>query len=139
MNLKLTLSLLTIGLFVATLSGCGGSNVPTAAVTGTITINGEPAKGVSLQFAPKSGDRASVALTEADGTYRAQFVKNQTGVALGPCVVKFFIYRGESGRNYLPKEFNDNAAANPDFNIDIPPGGTTFDYDLKFDGEYPEE
>ena len=69
--------------------------------------------------------------------YEAEFLRTQSGVALGPCVVQFSIYRGETLQNYLPKEFNEEASENPDFNIDIPKSGLKFDYDIKYDNEIP--
>ncbi|MCR9117863.1 MAG: hypothetical protein NXI22_13065 [bacterium] len=120
------------------LAGCsGGSDVSTAAVAGTITLNGEPAEGVSVSFAPDSGMRPSVGVTDAQGRYRAQFTRGQSGVALGPSVVQLSIFRGDSERNWLPKKFNKDAAKNPDLKLDVTPGGATFDYDIKYDGEIP--
>lgn len=123
--------------FCLVLTGCGGSGITTVPVTGTITVNGEPVQGLYLQFAPGSGDRPSIAGTDENGNYRAQFLKNQYGVTPGPCVVKISYMVGESMVNYLPKEFNEDAANNPELNIEVPPGGIVFDYDVKFKGKLP--
>jgi hypothetical protein len=40
-------------------------------------------------------------------------------------------------KNYLPKQFNENAADNPQFHLDIPKEGLVFDYDIPYDGEIP--
>lgn len=116
--------------------GCGPT-IPTASVTGTITINGKPVQGVEVQFVPEAKIRPSIGMTDEKGRYTARFLTTQSGVALGKCVVQFSIYRGESTRNYLPKKFNEDAAKNPDFNLDVVKGGIVFDYDLKYDGEIP--
>ena len=113
------------------------SGVTTGEVEGVITLNGEPAEGVSLNFVPRGMVRPSVARTDADGRYRAQFVSTQSGVALGPCVVELGIYRGDSPRNYLPPEFNKQAEANPDLNLEITEEGLVFNYDIVYSGEIP--
>jgi len=120
----------------AGLSGCGNT-IPTASVSGTITINGKPVQGVEVQFVPEAKIRPSIGMTDANGRYKAEFLSSQSGVALGRCVVQLSIFRGESMRNYLPKKFNEDAASNPDFNLDVVKGGITFDYDIKYDGEIP--
>ncbi len=118
-------------------AGCGGTGIPTASVYGTITLNGEPAEGVSVKFVPSAKMRPSHDETDASGSYVAQFVKTQQGVVYGPCVVQLSIYRGNSEKNWLPKEYNQNAADNPDLNIVVPPEGIEFNYDIKYDGEIP--
>jgi hypothetical protein len=117
--------------------GCGGTDIPTAAVTGTITVNGKPVEGVTVSFVPDAKIRPSVGITDAKGRYKAQFVRSQSGVALGPCVAQFSIYRGESLRNYLPAEFNEKAADNPELHLNVTEEGVVFDYDIKCDGEIP--
>ncbi|XZE46646.1 hypothetical protein SH467x_001938 [Pirellulaceae bacterium SH467] len=123
-------------LLIGGLSGCG-NKIPTASVTGTITINGKPVEGIEVQFVPEAKVRPSIGMTDSQGRYRAEFLTTQSGVVLGPCVVQLSIYRGESMKNYLPKKFNEDAASNPEFNLNVVEGGITFDYDIKYDGEIP--
>ncbi|MCC9628045.1 Ig-like domain-containing protein [Blastopirellula sp. JC732] len=104
---------------------------------GIITLNGEPIEGVSLNFVPRAMIRPSVAQTDSSGRYRARFVSTQSGVALGPCVVELSIYRGDSPRNYLPKQFNLQAEANPDFNLEVTESGLVFNYDIVYAGDIP--
>jgi hypothetical protein len=118
------------------LVGCG-NRIPTASVTGTITINGKPVEGIEVQFVPEAKVRPSIGMTDAQGRYRAEFLTTQSGVVLGPCVVQLSIYRGESMKNYLPKKYNEESASNPEFNLNVVEGGITFDYDIKYDGEIP--
>jgi hypothetical protein len=111
--------------------------LPIADVSGTVTVNGRAVEGVLVTFVPKAKIRPSVGFTDAQGHYQAQFVLQKSGVAIGPCVVQFSIFRGDSMHNYLPKEFNDQAATNPKFNLDIPAQGLIFNYDIPFAGEIP--
>lgn len=118
--------------------GCSKApTIPTGEVYGTIKLNGEPAEGVSLTFVPDAPVRPSLAITDSNGRYAARFVSNQSGVALGPCVVELAIYRGDSPRNYLPKQFNTKAADNPEFQLNVTENGLVFDYDIIYDGEIP--
>lgn len=127
-----------IPLLLIVTAGCQrGTGIPTGEVQGIITLNGEPAEGVSLSFVPRAMVRPSMAQTDANGQYRARFVSTQSGVALGPCVVELSIYRGDSPRNYLPKQFNVNAEDNPDFNLEITEDGLVFNYDIVYAGEIP--
>lgn len=122
----------------ALFAGCSKSPViPTGEVHGTITLNGKPVQGVSLTFVPESPVRPSLAITDAQGKYAARFVSNQSGVALGPCVVELAIYRGDSPRNYLPTKFNSKAADNPDFQLNVTESGLVFDYDIVYEGTIP--
>ncbi len=130
------LPLASIAVFVTL--GCGGTGIPTAPVSGTITLNGQPIQGVELKFYPQEKIRPSVAITDAQGRYRAQFVERQAGVALGPCIVQLSIFRGGNyERNYLPPAFNVDAEKNPDFKLNVPEDGIVFDYDIKFNGSIP--
>jgi hypothetical protein len=120
------------------LGGCGpSSGIPTADVRGTVTINGKPVSGVQVQFVPDAKIRPAIAITDAGGRYSAQFVSTQSGVPLGPCVVQFSMFKGAAPKNYLPKEFNENAAANPELHLTIPASGLSFDYDIKYSGPLP--
>lgn len=131
-------ALSTLVLLLIVVAGCQqGSGIATGEVQGVITLNGEPAEGVSLNFVPKAAIRPSMAQTDADGKYRAQFVSSQSGVALGPCVVELSIYRGDSPHNYLPKEFNVKAEENPDLNLEITEDGLVFNYDIVYAGKIP--
>lgn len=122
---------------IAGVTGCGDPEIPTASVSGTVTINGNPVQGVEVMFVPDAKIRPSAGLTDAKGRYKAEFLSTQSGVALGSCVVQLSIYRGESMKNYLPKKFNEDAASIPAFHLDVTKGGIIFDYDVKYDGEIP--
>lgn len=124
--------------FVSCIGGCGpASGIPTADVRGTITVKGKPVEGIQVKFVPQAQVRPSVSLTDKNGNYKAQFVSRQSGVVLGPCVVEFSVFRGDSPKNYLPKEFNEEAHKNPEFHLDITEAGLKFDYDIDYDGEIP--
>ncbi len=59
-----------IALAVVTSSGCGaGSSHPTAPVSGTIKLDGQPVANRSVMYQPNGGGMASVGITDAAGHY----------------------------------------------------------------------
>ena len=67
----------------AFLVGCGGGPRPVK-VTGTVTLNGEPVEGATVQFVPvKEGGRPATGLTKADGGFSLTTVENYDGALPG--------------------------------------------------------
>jgi hypothetical protein len=120
-------------------AGCGtGPKIPTASVSGTVTINGKPVENVELALHPIEKIRPAHGITDATGHYSAQFLRGQSGVPLGACVVKI-TYRPNGGfENILPAQYNDKAAGNPALKLTVPTEGTTFNFDVKMDRPLPE-
>lgn len=76
------LSAVVLASALATWCGCGGSR-DLVSVTGTITVDGQPADGAVLLFHPKSGE-GSVATAVADASGRFSPVTDmQPGIAPG--------------------------------------------------------
>ena len=73
---------------VLILSGCGGSDVPLAPVTGTVTHNGEPLPEAIVTFTPVAGGRPSVGETRQDGSYTLLFKVGEEGAMVGDHVVR---------------------------------------------------
>jgi hypothetical protein len=118
-------------------AGCGrGPKIPTASVSGTVTINGKGVPAVEVAFVPVEKIRPAIAYTDGSGRYTAQFLTNQSGVPLGACVVQIS-YCPQGGPNVLPDEFSAKAAENPALNLVVPKEGTTFDFDVKTDQPLP--
>lgn len=69
---------------LAFLSGCGSGTGPQlGTVTGTITLNGEPAAGVHVTFIPEDSGSPSYGGTDEDGVYRLMFNQKRVGAELG--------------------------------------------------------
>jgi hypothetical protein len=118
-------------------AGCGrGPKIPTASVSGTVTINGKGVQNVEVAFVPIEKVRPAFGITDASGRYIAEFLTNQSGVPLGACVVKI-AYRPSGFKNVLPAEYDEKAAENPALNLTIPKEGTTFNFDVKTDKPIP--
>jgi len=61
--------------------GCSGG-VPTGAVTGTVTLDGEPLENAMVTFTPVGGGRSTVGTTDASGKYTLSF-RGESGALLG--------------------------------------------------------
>ena len=77
----------TILLFTAivcSLSGCGGaSNAPKVhAVTGILTVSGQPTPNIIVHFVPAKG-RPSTGVTDAKGAFELKYEKDVLGVVPG--------------------------------------------------------
>lgn len=123
------LLLLALSLLAA---GCGGSDLAT--VTGTVTVDGEPAKVGAIAFFAADGRAPSAGAPIIDGRYSAE-------VSPGLCHVQIRVSKvvGEK-RIYdtpdspvrkiwaeaLPPKFNDNT----ELELDIRPGTNEKNYDL---------
>ena len=78
--------------FCLLIAGCGGSGTKAklvAPVTGTITIDGEPAADIMVQFVPATTDETFVAatsqaLTNSEGKFVLVTTKNEPGAVAGP-------------------------------------------------------
>ncbi|MFO7907481.1 MAG: hypothetical protein R6U98_32840 [Pirellulaceae bacterium] len=66
----------TLSVLALTLAGCGASSVETVPVSGTVTVDGEPAESIMVNFQPAEGTTGpgSVGVTSADGTYSLETV-----------------------------------------------------------------
>jgi hypothetical protein len=67
------------------LLGCGGSTGPELAeVSGTVTIQGQPAARVSVMFYPEvEGGSPSIGATDAEGHYTLMFSADRSGAMPG--------------------------------------------------------
>ena len=80
---------------LATLIGCGPSGPPLGRVSGTVTMDGQPASGVTVNFQPAEGGRGSSATTDATGKYDLVFSPSSMGALVGEHTVS--ITGGEPG------------------------------------------
>lgn len=148
-HLILSVALLT------SFAGCGGGGAPDqpdlGALTGTIKVDGAAKQGLEVSFQPESG-RPSMATTDANGYYEMQYTANAAGAKIGKGVVRVTSgsdggsesYGSEDeseegdgeGESYgsekeaIPAKYNSEAADNPEMNIEVEAGGTTFDLDI---------
>lgn len=80
-------SLRTKGCLVASLvlftsSGCGDGTPPIGKVTGTVTREGKPLPGVTVNFLPEAG-RPSWGITDESGRYKLSWDADHDGAEVG--------------------------------------------------------
>lgn len=100
---------LVLLLSLSATGGCGKKeDVEFGSVTGTLTIDGQPAPaGVKLVFDPlKKGVRGSIATTDESGYFEAVYSASRNGVRIGECVIKLepplVVPTAGSGKPKLP-------------------------------------
>ena len=71
-------ALIVLGLIV----GCGGG-ADIGAVTGTVTMDGQPLEGASVVFVPAVGGRPAGAMTDAEGKFELNFSGGRKGTLPG--------------------------------------------------------
>lgn len=65
------------------LIGCGGPSVPVGSVSGTVTIDGQPASGVTVSFQPVESGRGSTGVTNEEGYYELVYSASTEGALIG--------------------------------------------------------
>lgn len=128
--------------------GCGGSSdqPELGQVTGTITLDGQPLRGIDVVFQPDSG-RPARGRTDADGKYELTYIRQTKGTKVGPNRVEIApsedgeIEESEnsgeenkpaakpskSGKPKIPARYNVKS----ELERDVKAGKNTFDFELK--------
>lgn len=100
------------------LIGCGSSGPELVEVSGTVTLNGQPAPGVVLTFIPEAtGGSPSYGKTDARGYYQLMFTATRYGALPGKHRVELHTTR------LSPDELSEMRAAGeevPEQQVEIP-------------------
>ncbi len=130
LHLVVVCSLATAG--AVSLSGCGGrSDLPELGdVRGVVTLDGQPVSGAQVQFVPQADGRPSVAETDADGSYRLQYIVGEYGAIVG--THKVMINTAVDGRDdpsteKIPARYN----AQTELTTDVKSGSNDVSFDLQ--------
>ena len=128
-----------IGVLLAAVAGCGGSNI--ASVSGTVKLNGKPYKDAIVTFQPMGGKenpnpgRGSSGVTDAEGKFSLTYDGESPGAVVGSHRVRIFTKMGADmpedmkaesipGAKFvepIPAEWHDQSTKT----FDVPKGGTT--------------
>lgn len=83
-TIKDGLLVVALSILALYLSGCGGtSDQPELGqVTGTVTLDGEPLKGIEVVFYPDSG-RPARGKTDSHGKYELRYIREEFGTKVG--------------------------------------------------------
>ncbi|QDV67504.1 hypothetical protein Poly24_12040 [Rosistilla carotiformis] len=118
--------------------GCGPSGLPPlGTVHGTVTIDGQPVEGASIEFIPENG-RPSVGETDTSGNYNMMFTYDADGALVGKHTVRITTAREgvvsegdgpsiEARPELLPAKYNEAS----ELQVDVAAGDNTFDFDLE--------
>jgi hypothetical protein len=109
--------------------GCGRSDLPElGTVHGKVTVDGKPAAGTLITFAPDKGAVAA-GLIQADGSYELEYIDNIKGAQVGPATVVLIPSPGEPKPNdvIIPPKYRQPS----ELKVEIKSGDNTFDFDLK--------
>ena len=125
----------------ALLVGCGGggdSDMPElGTVNGTVTLNGQPVEGATIEFVPEKG-RPSVGETDSSGKYVLSYKQGVDGAVIGKHSVSIRTYRAgassegdgpsvEGRPETIPEAYNDKTT----LSVDVAAGDNTHDFALE--------
>jgi hypothetical protein len=140
-------SLVTAAMAAAALSlaGCGtaGDQPDLGQVTGTITLDGNPVKGIAVVFFPDEG-RPARGRTDAAGKYELTYIRDTKGTKVGHNRVEIAPDeeggddegendeaapkpKGKGGKPKIPAQYNTKSI----LEADVKPGENVFDYKLE--------
>ena len=148
---KVVVAIVICTLFLPVLAGCGGgtsADLPELVpVSGTVTLDGKPASGVTVTFIPTgaTGGGASYGATDASGKYELKSNDGRPGAVTGEFKVACNKWVKADGSDFvgepggpspmeagateaLPPKFSDEAATT--LKATVPAGGGTVDFDL---------
>lgn len=113
--------------------GCSGERWPTAEVTGTVKLDGEPVEKVALEFEPviegvKEVPPTAYGMTDAEGRYRVTRVGGPKGGAPG-AVVGTNIVRVSAPEGSTAK-VHPHYAGDGALRFEVRPGPNVFDIEL---------
>jgi hypothetical protein len=88
MKNQTAIGLILIAIFTFAMTGCSNSDF--GEVTGTVTIDGEPAPaGLNIIFEPQvEGGSQSGGITQEGGAFEMHFTRDQKGVMVGTSIVR---------------------------------------------------
>jgi hypothetical protein len=108
-------------------SGGGGDRPDMGAVSGVVTLDGQPLPSASVSFT-QPGFRPSIGMTDASGHYELIYLRDIKGAALGQHLVKIKLLPQEGQRiKQLPSQYNSNS----DITREVKSGENVFDFELK--------
>jgi hypothetical protein len=114
---------------VTLLAGCWGQGFGVAEVTGTVTLDGKPRKGLMVVFAPNDGQATRLppayGFTNDEGRYRAIRPGSKPGAVVGPLTVKVLAFDGTE------LTVNGRPVPNTEIAKEIVRGANVVDIDLK--------
>jgi hypothetical protein len=123
-------------------TGCGSDGLNLAPVNGTVTLDGKPVKGASVEFIPQApGGSVAYGTTDENGNYSMYFGSSGTGAVVGRSLVRITSDDQVSvgGTSYARKEvFPQKYNANSELFVDVVSGSNKFDFPCESGGKQPK-
>ena len=119
-------------------SGCSGGRSDLAAVTGRVTLDGQPLAEALVEFLPQHPNGVvSLGRTDSSGHYSLMATRTATGASIGENKVRITTFEilDEGGKQRVVKEkvpTKYNSAT--ELAVTVKPRGNKFDFDLKSEG-----
>jgi hypothetical protein len=99
-------------------------------VTGKVTLDGQPVRGLQVQFVPNDPSMGTTAIgyTQADGTYKLHYPGSKTGAPPGEYTVR--ITGGEGGEPGQQRRVAPRYNSQSKLTATVKPGPNTFDFEV---------
>jgi len=115
-------------------SGCGSGGPPLGEVTGTVTLDGKPLVGASVQFDP-GNTRPASGVTDNQGNYKLSFIPGTEGAPVGNNIVRIYPKSSnETGDDLpeseivsIPAKYNEES----ELTAEVTTGANKFDFALE--------
>jgi len=114
------------------LVGCGAQDgAPLGTVTGTVTLEGKPVEGVTVQFQPEQGV-PSYGTSDEEGKYELAYVGPKMGAEVGRHTVQLSYTGEDSSGDPLPMDIRIPREFGPGSKVvrEVEPGQNTFDLEI---------
>lgn len=126
-----SLALVSLTAAIVLSTGCSqGDRPPLGYVSGTVTIDGEPLRGVIVAYLPDQG-RTAVGTTDENGKYEIEYLQGVKGCKVGPSTIGFMAPTGGSPSHAIPPKYENKS----EFKVDVKAGNNKFDFNLESDGK----
>ena len=114
---------------VTGLAGCS-SGPDLGSVTGKVTLDGQPAEGLEVEFEPKqAGGTSAIGYTQADGSYELYYPGNHPGAPPGEYTVR--IRGSETDDPTQQKVVAPRYNMESELSATVESGANTFNFDVE--------
>ncbi len=118
-------------------AGCGNSDEGLARVKGSVTLDGKPLTGASVEFEPESGS-PSYGKTDGNGWYKLMYTQEKAGAVIGKHTVRIRtreITTDENGREvFVPERLPAKYHLRSELTAEVEPGRNKFHFELHLAG-----
>ncbi|OHB84949.1 MAG: hypothetical protein A2V98_12185 [Planctomycetes bacterium RBG_16_64_12] len=122
---------LILALFVA---GCGGDGPERGAVSGKVTLDGEPLEGADVEFQPEAGS-PSYGTTDRKGKYDLMYTRDKRGAMIGVHTVRITTSTtgtdGQGNQTAVPQRVPPKYNSQSELKTEVKPGRNKVDFELK--------